>query len=242
MPETAEVRDFKLTSKHETWTSAGPLLSHLQDRDIRGLAERSTATVAEPGALGLWGFATGTWMAATILGGYVPQRYGLSAAPTAIVFAGIVQFIAGLYAFRRANALTATAFTCFGAFNTAVGLMLLLRFVGAVTRQSGYHEQLGFLLESFAFIALVLAAGAVGRNVVLFLVLAFLAIGYCLTGVGQFTLPAAPVGAGGGGLGIASAAGGGCLLASAFFAYYLGLALLVNSTWNQLVLPIFGRP
>lgn len=35
-----------------------------------------------------------------------------------IVFAGIGQFIGGLYAFRRVNALSGSAFCSFGSYNT----------------------------------------------------------------------------------------------------------------------------
>ncbi len=162
---------------------------------------------------------------------------------TAVLSAGIAQFIVGLYAFRRANALNATAFTSFGAFNTTLGTMLLLEVVGAVSPQSGSHEMLGFLLELFAFVALGLAFAALRRNLVLLCLLATLCIGYALTGVSQFMLtPANAARAGGAVLGPVAAAGGALLLASSFFAYYLGLTLLVNSTRNCLVLPIAGEP
>ncbi len=65
--------------------------------------------------------------------------------------------------------------------------------------------------------------------------LAALCIGYTVTGVAQFTV-------GSGELGIVAAAGVGCLLAAAFCAYYLGLALLVNSSWNRALFPIGGEP
>lgn len=244
MSESTETQQSTLVDKHETWTNAGPLLTHLFDNQLESLRERSAATISEPAALGLWGFATGTWMMATLVGGYVPQSYAVSLAPTAVYFGGIAQFIAGLYAYRRADVMGATVFTCFGAFNTALGVMYLLRAAGAVTVNTGYHEELGFLLESFAFIALALAAASWKHNVVLLLVLSALAIGYCLGGVGQFLMHQAAAGAnaGAGGLGPVSAAGGALLFASSLCAYYLGLALLVNSTWNMPILPILGRP
>lgn len=181
-------------------------------------------------------------MLATLLGGFVPQAYSVSLAPTAVYFGGIAQFIAGLYAFRRADVVSATSFTMFGAFNTALGVFLLLRVVGAVSGHTGEHEQLGFLLESFAFIALALAGAASKRNIPLLLLLGSLTIGYCLTGVAQFLHEGAAAHGAGSGLGGVAAAGGACLLASSLFAYYLGLALLVNSTWNRQILPILGRP
>lgn len=234
----------RMVDKHEVWTDSGPVSSHLPDREIALLRERALTSIAEPSPLALWGFATGTWMAATVLGGFLPIAYGFAVAPVLLFFAGLPQFIGGLFAFRRGHTLDATAFTCFGAFNFTAGVMLLLGFVGVIQAGNGYHEMLGFLLESFAFISFGLAAGAVSRNVVMTAVLIFLGLGYALTGIGQFlVLPvtAAANGAAGGGAAGVSAAGGACLLAASFCAYYLGLALLVNSSWHRKLLPIMGE-
>lgn len=230
----------RLVERHEIWTDAGPVFSHLPDSTIQTLREQSTATVADSSALAFWGFATGTWMAATLLGGFVSASYGLSLAPVLIVFAGIAQFIAGLYAFRRANALNATVFTCFGAFNAVAGIMLLLGLANMAASPSGFHVMLGFLLESFAFISLALAAGAVQRNLVLTALLLFLCVGYCLSGIGQFGFSAGPGQQGG--LGAIAEAGGACLFASALLAFYLGAAIIMNSTWRRDMLPIMGEP
>jgi succinate-acetate transporter protein len=246
MPDSIELQEYTIVEKHESWTSAGPVLSHISDDDTTAFRERAVIATASPAAFGWWAFATATWMSATVLGGYLPWSNGLSAAPTVLFFGGMAQFIAGLYGFRRANALQATAFTSFGMFNAALGMMLLLQVIGAVSPRTGLHELLGFLLESFAFIALALAWASLRRNATLFCLLATLCIGYCLAGVAQFLVRAgaAANGAGvsGGELGTVAAAGAGLMLASAFCAYYLGLAMLVNSTWNRQVLPLVGVP
>jgi len=36
--------------------------------------------------------------------------------------------------------------------------------------------------------------------------------------------------------------GGWFLVASAFFAYYTGMALVVNSSWKRTIFPIGGEP
>jgi succinate-acetate transporter protein len=245
MSEAAQLRDVRLGVVRETWTNAGPVLSQMPDQEVTLLRERAAATVADPSVLGLWGFATGTWMAATVLGGYVAPQSSLALSPTVILFAGLAQFIAGLFAFRRTNALNATAFTCFGAFNMVAGTMLLLPFLGIAGAAAGFHNMMGFLLESFAFISLALMLGAMRRNAVLMGLLGALCIGYALTGIGQFLIGGAPVAAPNAavaGPGIIGAIGGGFLWLSALFAYYLGTALLVNSTWHRRVLPILGEP
>jgi len=114
MADIASQPELGLVEGHQSWTNTGPLTSHLQDAEIAALEVRAAATVAEPGTLGLWGLATGTWIAATVLGGFLPEGDAISVSLPVLFFAGITQFIAGLFAYRRANSLTASAFCSFG--------------------------------------------------------------------------------------------------------------------------------
>lgn len=59
MSQTSRVTAFP---KRETWTKSGPVVSCLPQDEIEVLEERATATIADPAPLGLWGFATGTWI------------------------------------------------------------------------------------------------------------------------------------------------------------------------------------
>jgi succinate-acetate transporter protein len=239
MSDVAEpFHEFRPVEKHQTWTPSGPVLSHLPDTAIQTLRERAVATVADPDALGLWALATGTWMIATVIGGFVPSSFELALVPSLALFGGLAQFIAGLYSFRRASMLNATVFTCLGAFNAVAGAMLILPAVGVAGPGTGFHNMFGFLLESFTFIALMLSMAAMQRNVVLSALLGFLCVGYCLTGISQFLFVGGPQGAG---LGAVAAVGGAFLFGSALFAYYLGAALVVNSAYNRNRLPIMGE-
>jgi len=103
--------------KRESWTKSGPVVSHLPQDEIEFLEERATATIAAPAPLGLWDFATGTWITGTVIAGMFPPTALTATIPVLLIFAGLTQFIAGLFAFRRANVLSATAFCSFGAFN-----------------------------------------------------------------------------------------------------------------------------
>ena len=86
--------------RHESWTNGGGVVSHLDDSEITRLEERAAVTVADPSTLGLWGFATGTWMTGTIIAGVFPATAFTAVIPVLLVFAGITQFIAGLFAFN----------------------------------------------------------------------------------------------------------------------------------------------
>lgn len=235
--EVTEIQTMERVPKHASWTKAGPVYSTLPDQEIATLEARATATVAEPAALGFWGLATATWIVATILAGdYALTAIGQTVA-LLLLFGGVAQFIAGLYAFRRTDALMATTFTCFGSLYTVIGLSFLFTAAKSFAVATNFDVFLGFLLESFAFMALALCFAAMRRNMAMVLVLGFLCIGYCLTGIAAL---AGSIGVGG--WGVIGAIGGYLLMVSAAVAYYAGAALVVNSTWKRRVLPMFGEP
>ncbi|MGH6890595.1 MAG: GPR1/FUN34/YaaH family transporter, partial [Rhizomicrobium sp.] len=61
-----------------------------------------------------------------MLAGAFPASALTATIPVLLIFAGLAQFIAGLFAFRRANVLAATAFCSFGAFNVVTAAFLAL--------------------------------------------------------------------------------------------------------------------
>src|SRR3989440_10667901 len=73
-------------------------------------------TPADPGPLGLAGFATTTFVlsvynAHLVNGGGLPVVFGL-----ALAYGGIAQLLAGMWEFRTGNTFGAVAFSSFGAF------------------------------------------------------------------------------------------------------------------------------
>lgn len=223
--------------RHENWTRSGPIVSRLPEDEIEILEDRATAGIADPAPLGLWGFATGTWIAGTVIAGLFPPADFKATIPILLIFAGTAQFIAGLFAFRRANMLAATAFCAFGSFNVATALFFGLQATGRLPTSGDPVVLQGFVLESFGFIALALTLAALRTNAALTLTLALLTIGYVLAGVPNVTNSL-----GAGRLGSTGEVGGWFLIASAFFAYYTGMALVVNSSWQRTIFPIGGEP
>jgi uncharacterized protein len=220
--------------KHENWTKSGPVVSRLSGEEIESLEDRAAATVADPSPLGLWGVATGTWVIGTVLAGVFPVSALMATIPVLTVFAGLAQFVAGLFAFRRANVLAATAFCSFGSFNVLTALFLALQARGVLATTGDPMVLQGFVLVSFGFIALALTIAALSTNAALVITLGLLGIGYTLSGVPDLT--------GAGSKSLIAELGGWFLVGSAFFAYYTGMALVVNSSWHRTVLPIGGEP
>jgi hypothetical protein len=222
--------------RRESWTKSGPVVSHLPDEEIESLEERAAATVADPTPLGLWGFATGTWVVGTVLAGVFPASALTATIPVLVVFAGLAQFIAGLFAYRRANVLAATAFCSFGSFNVLTALLFAMQARGVLPTSGDPMMLQGFILLSFGFIALALMFAALPTNAGIVITLGLLAVGYTLSGIPDVTGAAANDAA------LIKALGGWFLVGSAFFAYYTGAALVVNSSWGRTVLPLGGEP
>lgn len=220
--------------RQELWTRSGPVLSRLPGDEIETLEERASATVADPAPLGLWGFATGTWIVGTVLAGAFPASSLTATIPVLLIFAGLAQFIAGLFAFRRANVLAATAFCSFGSFNVLTALFFALQARGVLPATGGPLVLQGFVLLSFGFIALALMVAALPTNAGMVITLGLLAVGYTLTGIAAIygTAPTSHF--------VVGDIGGWFLVGSAFFACLTGMALVVNSCWGRTVMPIGG--
>ncbi len=116
-------------------------------------------------------------------------------------------------------------------------MIILLRgsgMIGIGTPQT--FTILGYLNCSFAFVSLALLVAASCRNVVLSGIFGFLTLGYELIGIAMSF--AGPRGT----LGGVAYAGGALLFAAAFLAYYMGAAMVINSSWQRTMLPLFGEP
>jgi succinate-acetate transporter protein len=110
------------------------------------------------------GFATGTWITGTVIAGMFPVTALTATIPVLLVFAGLSQFIAGLYAFRRANVLASTAFCSFGSFNVLTALFFWLQASGKLAPSGDVVVLQGLVLESFGFMALALTFGPPART------------------------------------------------------------------------------
>jgi succinate-acetate transporter protein len=227
----------------------------MPDDEVLALEERAMASTGDSSPLGLWAFATGTWIIGTIIGGaFGPPFAGAAPAATAaaaplgaahfmpiipilLIFGGVAQFIAGLFSYRRASSLLSTAFTCYGAFAVLAATAFLMMAGGALPITGSSLVIWGFLLESFAFISLALCVAAVGTNLALILMLGLITIGFVLAGIPNLA------GMTTGGWVVIGNIGGWFMVASAACAYFLGMAILVNSSWKRSAIGFGGgRP
>ncbi|HET9255258.1 MAG TPA: acetate uptake transporter [Pseudonocardiaceae bacterium] len=72
--------------------------------------------IADPGPLGLAGFALTTFVLSCINAGLVAKAAEPVVLPLALFYGGLVQLLAGMWEFRKANTFGALAFSSYGAF------------------------------------------------------------------------------------------------------------------------------
>lgn len=215
---------------HQQWTKAGPVISHLPDAEVQQLQEVSEASVGDPGSMSLFGFAIGTLLVALPIANILPMSANLAAIPALLVFGGIGQFIGGLVAYRKGNTFAATAFCSFGANNVVVSTFFLFQAIGLFPKNSDTTMFLGIDLFCMCYIAIVLFLASLKLNAAFMLVLLALFPGYGLSAVANVGGPAT-----------VGKIGGWFLIVSAGLAFYAGAALVLNSTYEQMVLPMFSR-
>lgn len=239
MDDVSELRrEAADTPLHGVWAKGGPVFSHLSDATVHGLEGRSIASFGDAATLGFWAFATGIWITGLFQSGVLPQTEMQLLFPLLLVFSGLVLFIAGLFLYRRNNTFLASTFCSFSAFNLSRGVLFLAQAEGLLPQDATADFLQGCLIESFAYVAFSLFLGSLRMNVVAMLATGCTAVGFALSGLPFLT---GALGDSASGWAQAGGIGGYFLLAAGFFAYYGGTALLVNTAWQRVVLPIGGQ-
>jgi uncharacterized protein len=192
---------------------------------------------ADPGPLGLAGFAGTTFMLSMINSGLVGDKTlvggGLlpMVAGLALAYGGIAQLIAGIWEFRTGNTFGAVAFCSYGAFWISFFLIVQLGVAGSAKTEVfsglGLYLWMWGIFTTYMFIASLRTTGAVA------LVFLLLAITFFILGIGNSSLA--------GGTAVTNGTiklGGYVGLATALVAWYASFASVVNSTFGRVVAPV----
>lgn len=217
-----------MATTSERWTPAGPIRSVLTTEAIDQEEGRAAASAADATPLGLFGFAAATFTVSTVAVGWFPTSTVLSAAIPLIVFGGIVQFVAAMWAFRKGDTLAATAFGSFGGFNATYGFYLVLAKAGLITGPGADNGVFGIFLICLGLIAGLLTLAAFWKNMALVGVLGTLMVAYVFFGISYLDKSSAMM------LHIGGWAG----LVTSVIAFYTGCAVVVNSLAARQILPL----
>jgi succinate-acetate transporter protein len=186
---------------------------------------------AAPSVLGLFGFAAATFMVALHLtGSYGGSTTNGELWPFCAMFGGIAQFMAGMWAFRVRDVVATAMHGAWGAFWIAFGIFNLL----VMTHHLPNHPAGSVSDPAFAMwfytLAAVTAAGALAamvENIGLFSVLATLATGSALLGVGLSVAGPTWV-----------KVAGWVLVASAILAWYVATSIMLLAASSRVILPL----
>jgi succinate-acetate transporter protein len=193
----------------------------------RNHSQISLQPVAAPSILGLFGFAAATFVVAANLAGW----YGGTTTPNflfpfAAFTGGLAQFLAGMWAYRARDGLATAMHGIWGAFWLAYGLLFLLIATGVLVQPTPFVA-LGYWFLALAAITWSGALAALAQNISLALVLIALAAGATAQAVGQLADISAW-----------RTVGAYFFIASAVLAWYTATALLLESSYRRVILPM----
>jgi succinate-acetate transporter protein len=153
-------------------------------------AQPSRCNAANPGTLGLFSFASTTF----ILSLYNVGARGI-AVPNLVVgmavfCGGLAQLLAGMWEFPRGNTFGATAFTSYGAFWMSFATILIpgSGIAAAYTDATEFHNALGIYLITWFIVTFLLLIAALRKNAAFIALFAFLSATFIVLAVANFSI------------------------------------------------------
>lgn len=178
---------------------------------------------ADPGPLGLAGFAGTTFVLSLLNANLVSDRGIGAVLGLALAYGGIAQLLAGMWEFRTGNTFGAVAFTSYGAFWISFFVLVRLTPAALVTPHAvSAYLWMWAIFTTYMFIASLRTTGAVA------LVFLLLAVTFVLLAIGD-------MGSGNSGI---THVGGYVGLLTAIAAWYASFAAVINSTFGRIVAPV----
>lgn len=181
--------------------------------------------IADPAALGLAGFALATMVLSVVNVGLLPQADAPVALGLALAYGGIVQLLAGMWAFVKNDTFAAVALSSYGGF--WISFYLLERFLLPQIPKADQAGALTLYLACWGFFSFYmwLASFRVSFGVqMVFLTLwptyGLLALGKAIGSNTLFEI------------------GGAFGMATALCAWYCSCAIVMNKTFRRTILPI----
>jgi hypothetical protein len=184
---------------------------------------RAVSATADPGPLGLAGFAATTLVLSFVNAGLVNAGAVAAVLPLALFYGGLAQLLAGLLEFRRGNTFGTTAFTTYGAF------WLAFAFYGWFFEKADTPASAtGLFLLVFTIVTAYLTIAALRINGAVLAVFVLLTLTFLFLTIGAFA-DSPGIHKLGGWLGIVTAV----------VAFYASAATVINETWKRAVVPVF---
>jgi succinate-acetate transporter protein len=180
--------------------------------------------IADPGPLGLAGFAMTTFVLSCVNAGLVGKSIEPVVLPLALFYGGTVQLLAGMWEFRKANTFGALAFSSFGAFWLAFAAFA--KFVAPGLGPDA-ETATGLFLLGWTIFTAYMTIAALRTTAAILAVFAALTITFALLTAGAFS-----------GVSAVSHLGGYFGILTALLAWYASFAGVTNATFRRAVVPV----
>jgi uncharacterized protein len=201
---------------------------HEQEREHEQV-ETVVTPVADPIPLGMGTLAFTTALLGCFYAGFIVPSLGPGARiviSTALFFGGIVQILAGMWEFKKANTVAATIFSAYGGFLVALGA--IFGALGPIIGAGIFNAAFGLLFLCWTIFTGVLVLGTLRTNMALMLVLLLLFVSYLFLAIGHLAV----------GTTILLRVGGWLGIVSALVAWYIALADLLEDAHGPVQLPM----
>lgn len=209
---TSETRIPEAGARHASVLAAAPAVSD--------------PTIADPAPLGLAAFAMTTFVLSVFNANIIkaPSPLEVVVLPLALFYGGLVQLLAGMWEFKKANTFGATAFSSYGAF--WLSFAAYVKFIAPGLPAATAHQATGLYLLGWSIFTGYMFVASLRTNsyvaavfLFLFLTFLFLAWGALAQKTGITHL------------------GGWLGLVTAVLAWSGSFVAVVNSTFKRAVLP-----
>jgi succinate-acetate transporter protein len=182
--------------------------------------------IANPGPLGLSGFALTTFILSLINAGFLSTSHIGIVIGLAVAYGGLAQFTAGMWEFRTGNTFGATAFTSFGAF--WISFAILLIGIGITKDNAPDATAVGWYLIGWGIFTGMMMLASLRTNLATALVFILLFVTFIVLGIGKIQ-----------GSTNITTIGGYLGLATALVAAYTALAGVLASVFGgKSILPV----
>jgi uncharacterized protein len=180
---------------------------------------------ADPGPLGLAGFALTTFVLSMFNAGLVAKSAEPVVLGVALAYGGIAQLLAGMWEFRTGNTFGAVAFTSFGAFWLSYWALVTFSVGGIPPEHVG--AAVGLYLISWGIFTAYMFVASLRTTAAIAVVFILLAVTFFLLGIGNANESEGLI-----------EVGGFFGLVTAAAAWYASFAAVTNSTFGRTVLPV----
>ncbi|CAA7601079.1 GPR1/FUN34/yaaH family [Acididesulfobacillus acetoxydans] len=192
------------------------------------VTEIRESSIADPGPLGLAGFALTTFILSMSNAQLVPAALGALFVPVALFYGGIAQILAGMWEFKKNNTFGAAAFTTYGAFWLSLASIIILGGLKLISFGSSEPIAIGLFLVGFTVFNTYMWIATFRLNNALLAVFTFLEITFILLDLANFGL-------------MSPVAGGYFGIITAICAWYTSAAGVINPIYGRTVLPTGPR-